>query len=65
MTQDDLPEIPVFRPDMTEAEIAAVAETMRSGWIGAGPRAAELEERFAERMGAPHAVSVSSGTAAL
>ena len=36
-----------------------------SGWVGSGPRVAELEERFRTYVGAPAAVSVSSCTAAL
>ena len=39
-------------PAIGEEEIAAVAETLRSGWLTTGPRAAELEERFAEYAGA-------------
>jgi len=61
----DLPVIPVFRPDITELEIEAVAATMRSGWIGPGPRTAEFEKLFAESVGAQYAISVSTGTAAL
>jgi dTDP-4-amino-4,6-dideoxygalactose transaminase len=52
-------------PAVGEEEIAAVAETIRSGWLGSGPRAAELERRFAEYVGAKHVLSLSSGTAAL
>jgi dTDP-4-amino-4,6-dideoxygalactose transaminase len=52
-------------PAIGEEEIAAVAETLRSGWLTTGPRAAELEERFAEYAGAKHALAVASGTAAL
>jgi dTDP-4-amino-4,6-dideoxygalactose transaminase len=52
-------------PAIGEEEIAAVAETLRSGWLTTGPRAAELEERFAEYAGARHALAVASGTAAL
>ena len=52
-------------PAIDEAEIEAVTETLRSGWLTSGPRAAELEERFAELTGARHALAVSSGTAAL
>ena len=52
-------------PAIDEEEIEAVAETMRSGWLTTGPRAAELERRFAEYAGARHALAVSSGTAAL
>ena len=39
--------------------------TLRSGWIGTGPRVERFEGLFAEYVGAPHAVAVSSATAAL
>jgi dTDP-4-amino-4,6-dideoxygalactose transaminase len=52
-------------PAVGEEEIAAVAETLRSGWLTSGPRTSELERRFAGYTGARHALAVSSGTAAL
>ena len=52
-------------PAIGEEEIAAVAETLRSGWLTTGPRAAELERRFAEFVEAEYALAVASGTAAL
>src|SRR5438067_13899398 len=52
-------------PAIGEDEIAAVAETLRSGWLTTGPRAAELERRMAEYLEAKHVLAVSSGTAAL
>jgi dTDP-4-amino-4,6-dideoxygalactose transaminase len=52
-------------PAIGEEEIAAVAETLRSGWLTTGPRAAELERRFAEYVQAEHVLAVASGTAAL
>jgi dTDP-4-amino-4,6-dideoxygalactose transaminase len=52
-------------PAIGEEEIAAVAETLRSGWLTTGPRAAELERRFAEYVEAEHVLAVASGTAAL
>jgi dTDP-4-amino-4,6-dideoxygalactose transaminase len=52
-------------PAIGEEEVEAVAETLRSGWLTTGPRAAELERRFAEAAGTRHAVAVASGTAAL
>jgi dTDP-4-amino-4,6-dideoxygalactose transaminase len=52
-------------PALGEEEVEAVAETIRSGWLTTGPRAAELERRFAQYVEAPHAVAVASGTAAL
>lgn len=57
--------IPVFRPSIGEEEIAAVAEVLRSGWLGLGPKTAAFEEAFAARMGARFAVGTNSGTAAL
>ena len=52
-------------PAIGEEEIEAVADTLRSGWLTSGPRAEELERRFAEYVGARHAVALSSGTAAM
>src|ERR671937_158225 len=52
-------------PAIGEEEVEAVAETLRSGWLTTGPRAAELEERFTAYLGARHVVALSSGTAAL
>ena len=52
-------------PAIGDEEIEAVAETLRSGWLTTGPRTAELERRFAEYVGAEHALAVTSGTAAL
>ena len=42
-----------------------MVDTLRSGWIGTGPRTERFERAFAEYTGSPHAVAVSSGTAAL
>jgi dTDP-4-amino-4,6-dideoxygalactose transaminase/protein involved in polysaccharide export with SLBB domain len=52
-------------PVIGDAEIASVAECLRSRWIGVGPRVQRLEEAFARYKGAPYATAVSSGTAAL
>jgi perosamine synthetase len=52
-------------PDIGDAEINAVAETLRSGWLTTGPKTKEFERRFAERLGVKHAVAVNSATAAL
>src|SRR5919108_1084698 len=52
-------------PAIGDDEIEAVAETLRSGWLTTGPRAAELERRFGEYVGAEHVLAVASGTAAL
>jgi dTDP-4-amino-4,6-dideoxygalactose transaminase len=52
-------------PAIGDEEIAAVAETLRSGWLTSGPNAAELERRFAAYAGARHGIALSSGTAAM
>src|SRR5215467_2143536 len=57
--------IPVMRPWLGQEEAAAAAEAVASGWIAQGPRVREFEEAFAAAIGAPHAVAVSSCTAAL
>ncbi len=57
--------IPFDRPDIGEEEIAAVAEVLRSGWITTGPRTREFERRFADYVGARHALALNSCTAAM
>ena len=57
--------VPFFRPELTEAEIAEVVETLRSGWLTSGPRVKRFEEDFCSAVGAPHAIAVNSCTAAL
>jgi dTDP-4-amino-4,6-dideoxygalactose transaminase len=52
-------------PALGEEEVAAVAETLRSGWLTTGPRSALLEERLAAYLEVDHALAVSSGTAAM
>jgi dTDP-4-amino-4,6-dideoxygalactose transaminase len=52
-------------PAIGEEEIRAVSETLRSGWLTTGPRAAELERRMADYLEAEHVLAVASGTAAL
>jgi dTDP-4-amino-4,6-dideoxygalactose transaminase len=57
--------IPVMRPWLGTAEAEAAAAAVASGWVAQGPRVAEFEAAFAERLGAGHAVAVSSCTTAL
>jgi dTDP-4-amino-4,6-dideoxygalactose transaminase len=59
------PEIPVFDLRLSEEDIAAVTDTLASGWLSMGPRTVEFERVFAEHLGVRHAVAVSSCTAAL
>ena len=53
------------RQSIDEADIQAVVDVLRSDWLTTGPKVGEFEEAFAETVGAKHAVSFSSGTAAL
>jgi len=52
-------------PDITQREIDAVAEVLRSGWLSLGPKVPEFEQAVADFIGVKHAVAVSSGTAGL
>lgn len=52
-------------PDIQSAEIEEVVRTMQSKWLGTGPKVHQFEEEFAQYLGAPHAVALSSCTAAL
>lgn len=55
--------IPFSPPDITEAEIHEVIDTLKSGWITTGPKTKELERRVAERCRTSKAVCLSSNTA--
>lgn len=57
--------LPYGHQSIAEDDIQAVVETLRSDWLTTGPKVAEFEEAFADRVGAKHAVAFSSGTAAL
>ena len=61
----DIRTLPFALPDVTEAEVAAVTEVLRSRWLTTGKQAAEFERRFAEHVSAPYAVALNSCTAAL
>jgi dTDP-4-amino-4,6-dideoxygalactose transaminase len=41
-------------PTIEDAEIQEVVATMKSGWLGTGPKVAEFEKRFAACKGVPH-----------
>src|SRR5882724_6280645 len=57
--------LPYGHQSIDEADIQAVVDVLRSDWLTTGPKVGEFEEAFAARVGAAHAVSFSSGTAAL
>jgi len=55
--------LPFCRPSISEEDIAAVGDVLRSGWITTGPKVAELEALVARRTGAAEAIAATSGTA--
>lgn len=57
--------MPFHFPDISEDEIRAVVETLRSGWLTTGPQVKRFEEEFAKLTGIGHAIALNSGTAAL
>ncbi len=62
----DLPRLLMSPPDVGPEEEAAVVRAVRSGWVApTGPEVTAFEDEMAERCGVPHAVALSSGTAAL
>ncbi len=57
--------IPLSAPDVSESEINAVIEVLRSPRLSLGPKLEEFERNIAEYAGAKHAVAVNSGTSGL
>lgn len=57
--------IPYGRQSISEEDIAAVVEVLRSDWLTCGPTVERFEEAFTAKVGARFAVAVNSGTAAL
>lgn len=57
--------VPLSDLPMPEEDVEAVVECLESGWLTMGPRTQAFEGALEESTGAPHAVAVSSGTAAL
>ena len=57
--------IPFSPPDITEAEIAEVADALRSGWITTGPKTKQLERELADFLGTERVACLGSATAAL
>jgi UDP-4-amino-4,6-dideoxy-N-acetyl-beta-L-altrosamine transaminase len=57
--------IPYGRQHITDEDIQAVTEALKSDYLTQGPRIAEFEEAFANYVGSQYAVAISNGTAAL
>ena len=57
--------LPYGRQSLEDSDIQAVIDVLKSDWLTTGPKVDEFEERFAAWVGAHHAISFSSGTAAL
>lgn len=57
--------VPFSPPDITEEEIEAVGEALRSGWITTGPRTKEFERQIGEYLGTGHAAALNSATACM
>ena len=63
--KSDVMTVPFHKAAVGEEEAQAVTEVIRSGWLTMGQKTFEFERQFAAYVGAPHAVAVSTGTAAL
>jgi dTDP-4-amino-4,6-dideoxygalactose transaminase len=57
--------VPLTDIQVSESDVEAVLDCLREGWLTMGPRTKVFEQKLAERIGTPHALTVSSGTAAL
>jgi dTDP-4-amino-4,6-dideoxygalactose transaminase len=57
--------VPLTDIAMPDEDVQAVADCLRSGWLTLGPRTQAFEGALASHVGTPHAIAVSSGTAAL
>ena len=57
--------LPFSRPSVSEGEISAIAEVLRSGWLTTGKKADKFEEKFCQYTGSSGGVALSSTTAAM
>jgi dTDP-4-amino-4,6-dideoxygalactose transaminase len=64
---DARPFLPFALPDIGDEEIAEVVDTLKSGWVTTGPKAARFEAEFSAFLGEPglHSIAVNSATAGL
>jgi dTDP-4-amino-4,6-dideoxygalactose transaminase len=67
MTEAKAPFLPFARPEIGEAEIAEVVDTLRSGWLTTGPKARRFEQDFTTYLAdaSLHSIAVNSATAGL
>jgi perosamine synthetase len=65
MTVANSKQIPIAKPLFGKEDAEAAAQAVLSGWVSQGPQVRAFEREFASYVGAPHAVAVSSCTAAL
>ncbi|MGE5330578.1 MAG: DegT/DnrJ/EryC1/StrS family aminotransferase [Nitrospirota bacterium] len=67
MSDTTPPFLPFARPDISEAEIAAVTQALRSGWVTTGPKTREFEQAFTDYLGGNglQSIAVNSATAGL
>ena len=57
--------LPFCRPCVTDDDVSAVVDVLKSGWITTGPKCTELEELFTSQLDVPGAVACTSGTGAM
>ena len=57
--------VPFFRTELSEGDVQAVQETLRSGWLTLGPRVQQFEEACAARLGVKEALATNSCTSSL
>lgn len=57
--------LPIARPDIDDADVDEVVDTLRSGWLTYGPKTQRFETEFRQLAGAEHAVATNSCTAGL
>ncbi|MCT4593954.1 MAG: DegT/DnrJ/EryC1/StrS family aminotransferase [Anaeromicrobium sp.] len=57
--------IPLAKPDITQKEIDAVTDVLKSGILSIGPKVEEFEKMIADYIGVKHAIAVNSGTSGL
>ena len=57
--------IPIAKTNLTEPEVNAVLEPLRSGWLVQGPKVREFEEKWSDFTGAKHSIAVTSCTSGL